>query len=85
MKKRNYEIRTLKQELTDKERALFESENRLYTIENSMVCYISNLYSQPCLKDWFGLCFKATFKYISVILWQSIVLVEETKVYRENH
>ena len=36
MKKRNYEIRTLKRELTDKERALFESENRLYTIENSM-------------------------------------------------
>jgi hypothetical protein len=29
MKKRNYEIRTLKRELTDKERALFESENRL--------------------------------------------------------
>ncbi|CAC5400757.1 unnamed protein product [Mytilus coruscus] len=35
-KRRKYEIKTLKQELTDKERSLFESENRLYTIENSM-------------------------------------------------
>ncbi|KAK3583389.1 hypothetical protein CHS0354_040353 [Potamilus streckersoni] len=36
LKKRNYEIKTLKRELTDRERALFESENRLYTIEHSM-------------------------------------------------
>lgn len=35
-KRKNYEIRTLKQELSEKERALFESENRLYTLENSM-------------------------------------------------
>ena len=29
--------------------------------------------------------FKATFNNISVILWRSILLVEETGVPRENH
>jgi hypothetical protein len=29
--------------------------------------------------------FKATFNNISVILWQSVLLVEETEVPRENH
>ncbi len=27
----------------------------------------------------------ATFNYISVISWQSVLLVEETEVPRENH
>ncbi|KAJ8320668.1 hypothetical protein KUTeg_002255 [Tegillarca granosa] len=35
-KRKNYEIKTLKNELTDKEKALFEAENRLYTMENSL-------------------------------------------------
>jgi hypothetical protein len=29
--------------------------------------------------------FSATFINISVILWQSVLLVEETKVLKENH
>ena len=29
--------------------------------------------------------FNATFKNISVISWRSVLLVEETKVLRENH
>ena len=37
---------------------------------------------------WFGLwfmLFNATFNNISVILWQSVLLVEETRVLVENH
>jgi hypothetical protein len=33
---------------------------------------------------WF-MVFKATFNNISVISWQSVLLVEETRVPRENH
>jgi len=29
--------------------------------------------------------FNATFNHISVILWQSVLLVEETGVLKENH
>jgi hypothetical protein len=29
--------------------------------------------------------FNATFKNISVILWQTVLLMEETGVHRENH
>ena len=29
--------------------------------------------------------FNATFNNISVILWQSVLLVEETEIPRENH
>jgi hypothetical protein len=29
--------------------------------------------------------FNASFNYISVISWQSVLLVEETRVPRENH
>jgi hypothetical protein len=29
--------------------------------------------------------FNATFNNMSVILWQSVLLVEETGVHRENH
>jgi len=35
---------------------------------------------------WFGfMVCNATFNNISVISWQSILLVEETRVPRENH
>ena len=35
---------------------------------------------------WFGvIVFNATFYNFSVISWQSILLVEETEVPRENH
>jgi hypothetical protein len=34
--------------------------------------------------DWF-MVFNATFNNISAILWQSILLVEETGVPGENH
>jgi hypothetical protein len=30
-------------------------------------------------------CFNATFNIISIILWQSVLLVEETGAPRENH
>ena len=36
------------------------------------------------LVGWF-IVFNATFNNISVILWQSVLLVEETGVHRENH
>ena len=29
--------------------------------------------------------FNSTFNNISVILWRSVLLVEETRVHRENH
>ena len=35
---------------------------------------------------WFRfMVFNATFNYISVISWQSVLLVEETEVHGENH
>jgi TRAP-type C4-dicarboxylate transport system permease small subunit len=35
---------------------------------------------------WFGfMMFNATFNTISVILWQSVILVEETRGPGENH
>jgi hypothetical protein len=42
------------------------------------------------LKQWLVVCvrvivFNATFNNISVILWQSVLLVEETGVPEENH
>jgi hypothetical protein len=46
---------------------------------------IRNLMESGC---WFMVWFillKATFNNISVISWQSILLVEETRVPRENH
>ena len=38
-------------------------------------------------KGWFGwlIVFNATFNNISVISWQSVLLVEETGVPGENH
>lgn len=35
LKRKNYEIKTLKHELTEKERHLFDSQNRLYTLSHS--------------------------------------------------
>jgi hypothetical protein len=59
---------------------------------------ISTLYSSHCwnkenvfyVDDQFSGCvkvmvFNANFNNISVILWQSVLLVEETGVHRENH
>ena len=37
-----------------------------------------------CRHEWF-MVFNATFNNISVILWQLVLLVEETGVPRENH
>jgi hypothetical protein len=43
------------------------------------------VYTQSC-PDFNGvMVFNATFKNISAILWQSVLLVEETRVPRENH
>ena len=36
------------------------------------------------LVGWF-MVFNTTFNNISVILWRSVLLVEETRVLRENH
>ena len=35
-------------------------------------------------EDVLGMVFKATFNNISVISWRSVLLVEETRVSREN-
>ena len=45
--------------------------------------YVKNWHSL-ILVVWF-LVFDATFNNISVISWQSVLLVEETGVPRENH
>jgi hypothetical protein len=43
------------------------------------------VYTQSC-PDFNGvMVFNATFKNISAILWRSVLLVEETRVPRENH
>jgi hypothetical protein len=48
-----------------------------------MVCLHVCLPVVPILV-WF-MVFNTTFNNISVILWQSVLLVEETGVHRENH
>ena len=42
---------------------------------------------RPCYYlVWFGfMVFNATFNNISAISWQSVLLVEETRVPRKNH
>jgi hypothetical protein len=49
---------------------------------------LSNIYKNPIvfilLGFWF-MVFNATFNNISVISWQSVLLVEETRVPGENH
>ena len=40
--------------------------------------------NNPPLMVWF-VVFNATFNNISIISWQSVLLVEETKLPRENH
>jgi hypothetical protein len=42
--------------------------------------------NQVTIKGGLGLwCSNATFNPISVISWQSVLLVDETRVHRENH
>jgi hypothetical protein len=38
-----------------------------------------------CYKKWGAIVFNATFSNISVLLWQPVLLVEESRVHRENH
>ena len=44
------------------------------------------IFTTVCYKIWFGwfMVFNATFNNISAILWQSVLLVEETEVPGEN-
>jgi hypothetical protein len=54
------------------------------TISLPPVIYTKCTYSQTCIKRGV-LVFNATFNNISVISWQSVLLVEETGLPRENH
>jgi hypothetical protein len=50
----------------------------------SMIGQLVGLY--PCFCVGYGvMLFNATFNNISVISWQSVLLVEETGVHGENH
>jgi hypothetical protein len=44
------------------------------------------IFTTVCYKIWLGwfMVFNATFNNISAILWQSVLLVEETEVPGEN-
>jgi hypothetical protein len=53
---------------------------------------IWSVYMKVCLSLWIGrfrlvwfMVFNATFNDISVISWRQVLLVEETRVCRENH
>jgi hypothetical protein len=53
---------------------------------------IWSVYMEVCLSLWIGrfrlvwfMVFNATFNDISVISWRQVLLVEETRVCRENH
>jgi hypothetical protein len=50
--------------------------------KNKIICFPFFLFAM--YKDWF-MVFNATFNNISVILWRSVKLVEETGVPGENH
>jgi hypothetical protein len=43
------------------------------------------MFTQVCLLVCLFMVFNDTFNYISAILWQSVLLVEETGVPGENH
>ena len=45
----------------------------------------SILYFKPLDELVWFMVFNATFKNISVISWRSVLLVEETRVFGENH
>jgi len=73
-----------------KEKPLFvrtpQSENK--SLKRKILCSESPTHEEEgkLYKVWFGfLVFNATFNNISVILWRSVLLVEETGVPRENH
>jgi hypothetical protein len=48
-------------------------------------CGTAELKKKNCQEVWFRIMVFSTFNNISVIFWQSILMVEETGVDRENH
>ena len=72
-------------------------QNKCLNIKKT--CHIQHIYISmgPCVSGaratvllinqqiWWFIVFNATFNNISVILWRSVLLVEETEVPRENH
>ena len=59
-----------------------ESDNSNNDLENK-----TNYYNQICFMGCIGLfmVFNTTFNNVSIISWQSVLLVEETGVHGENH
>jgi hypothetical protein len=55
-----------------------------FTDDLLVVHLIFTLYHACCFIGWF-MVLNATFNNISIILWQSVLLVEETGVSGENH
>ena len=56
-----------------------------YERNNRLVINISQLNIDSNESGLWFMVFNATFNNISVILWWSVLLVEETRVHRENH
>jgi hypothetical protein len=78
---------------------IYQIEQKTYLCQNDewyiyhsvLSWYVSDLTvpwkTRQLINQWLrlGFWFNATFNNISVILWRSVLLVEETEVPRENH
>ena len=77
---------TLKMCRRIREKEVFKVLNEMKAI-NIGECIFNVIFSLNCIKREKArvMVFNATFNNISIILWWSVLLVEETKVPGENH